>query len=354
MDSTTRSLIERDGRDSFCMGLKERYARKKSDNRKIFAENAVKAIGPFYCPECYSDAIVRKDKGSGRIDHFAHIAVRTKLFSGGETELHQQCKNEICDSLKLQFPDGNWKVERAIEANIDKNFTRMIPDISGRIFLPQADGTIKHVPVVIEVQRSFLQIPIIYKRTVSYSSRNPNVYILWVVPLREELKPEAFRPRLFERYLHCMYYGRIYYWWKGMGCDVMPVHFGKTKRHIGVSTWIEAGEEKSVGGYDKDYKTIKLPVFAEPVNIGKDFMYTSEKDFDPYKNRKSNHHYKIPKRNIYWDNTEPWWDKVSEYVKEGDKLMVKAMLEKYYIDDYSDEEENKDDLPNIEDDFDCI
>ena len=335
MDSESRKLIERDSRESFCMGLKERYARKKKDNRRIFAENAVKGAGPFYCPHCLSDAIVRKDRGSGKLDHFAHIAAKTKL--------HKDCKNEICNSLIQMFPDGQWETERPIPANIEKDFPGLVPDISGRI-IRKKNGELEIIKVIIEVQRSFLQIPIINRRTIAYSSRNPKVYILWVVPLREPINAEPFRPRLFERFLHSMYFGRVYYWWPGMGCNVLPVHFGRTKRYIEVSTWFEDGEEKSGGGYDKLYKTIKLPIFEEPVNIGQEFIASEENGFDPYKNKKGKY-YKIPKRNIYKDNLSCWWSKEPEYVNEQDRLLEDNKELRYYIDDYSDEYFDDDNFP---------
>ncbi len=333
MNKETRKLIEQDSRDSFCDGLKERYAQKCSDNQRIFAEHATKQIGPYYCPSCFSDAIVRKDRGSGRIDHFAHIATKTKIFKSNESELHLKCKNEICDALKLYFPDGNWKVERPIPGKKELDIPDLVPDISGRIVIDSSKGKLR-IPVVIEVQRSFLQIPIIHKRTVAYSKRIPNVYILWVIPLREELQEVPFRPRLFERYLHSMYYGRIYYWWQGLGCNVKPVHFGKTKRHIPSVSWRKDGEEHSAGGYDKTYKTIKIPVAGDTVNIADEMIYTTEPEFYPYAN-KNGKQYKIPKRNIYWDGEESWWELEPEYIRDEDKQLEGTRYFRYYIDDYS-------------------
>ncbi|MFX6019072.1 competence protein CoiA family protein, partial [Acinetobacter baumannii] len=89
---------------------------------------------------------------------------------------------------------------------------RLIPDISGRI------GDIR---LAVEVQLSTLSLSAIIKRTTAYASRG--IAVLWVVPLRFELGIEPFRPRQFEKYLHSMYYGRVYYWWPELGTAIAPV-----------------------------------------------------------------------------------------------------------------------------------
>lgn len=334
--SSPDSFINRDSKESFCLGLKDRFARKVRDNKKIFAESAMKSDGPFYCPMCFSDVIVRKDKGSGKQDHFAHIARMSDLIGKGESELHKKCKEEICNSLSLQFPDGQWKVERLIEKNERTNFPGLVPDISGRIIRQLPDGTQERIPVVIEIQRSYLQIPTIFKRTTAYTSRNPKVYILWIIPLKEKLKQEAFRPRLFERYLHSMYFGRVYYWWPGLGSRVTPVHFGRTKRHIEAFTWLEDGQERSVGGYDKNYKTLKLPELLDPIEIGNDFITKYGVEFNPYKFDKNRKHTLIPGRNIFLDKNPVWWEQESVYVNDEDKQLEEFQNRHNYIDDYID------------------
>lgn len=210
--------IKRDLITSMCDGLIKRTAFSQKRSSLVHASLVTKDDGPFYCPECLSDAIVRKCYE--REDHFAHKANLSKIYKNGETKLHKDCKTEILESLIAEFPDGNWAVERPIVANKEKNLKEVVPDISGRI-----DGQ----AIVIEVQRSFLNIKTILKRTDEYKKRG--VAILWLVPLKEDLPTENFRPRLFERFLHDMYFGKILYWKTGFGSNVLPVHFGIKERY---------------------------------------------------------------------------------------------------------------------------
>jgi competence CoiA-like predicted nuclease len=277
---------------SMCSGLITRKAKSLKTNKLVLADQVTKEDGPFYCPECYSDAIVRKC--IEKDDHFAHKANLSSLFSSGETQLHKDCKNEIVESLKKQYPNGNWEVERTIKANKSKNHNEVIPDISGRI---------NNIPIVIEVQRSFLSLEKIKKRSEEYRKRN--IAILWIVPIKQDLPTDNFRPRLFEKFLHDMYFGKVYYWLKGNGSKVIPIHYDTGERYIPVTTFydIEIQEEVSFGGYTKKYKTIKTPNYlGKLLDIGKDFYLKNAPRF-----QSENKEYDIPERIIYRDKNRKWW-----------------------------------------------
>jgi hypothetical protein len=72
-----------------CSGLSRRTAFSLKHEKLIHADYATKNDGPFYCAECYSDAIVRKCKE--KKDHFAHKGRLSDLYKSGETELHKNC-----------------------------------------------------------------------------------------------------------------------------------------------------------------------------------------------------------------------------------------------------------------------
>lgn len=265
------------------------WAKISATNQPIHADDATKEDGPFYCPDTFEELIVRKC--IEKRDHFAYKGKLSPIYKSSETKLHRNCKNEICEELKKQFPDGKWEVERPIPENKEKGIKKLKPDISGRI---------GNKPIVIEVQNSTLTLPKILKRVEGYSARG--VSILWIVPLKEELGDEIFRPRLFEKYLHTMYYGKIYYWIKGNGTKLIPVHFDNADRWIDESHWFEEdGTERTEGGYFKTYKTIFKPNYGQVVDL-KNFVCHKREEFIPENENKS-----IPECWIFKDKLKTWW-----------------------------------------------
>jgi competence CoiA-like predicted nuclease len=265
-------------------------ARKYSDFQKIHAREATKEDGPFFCPETYEDVIVRKCVE--KVDHFAYSARLSPVIGRGESELHYQCKEEICQLLSAKFPDGKWETERPIKAKPEKGLKRVVPDISGNM-----NGQ----RFVIEVQASTLSLGKIRERTLQYTRRG--VPILWVVPLKEELGDEQFRPRIYEHFFHSMYYGRTYYWTQGSGLKVKPVHYGDTGRDIEYKViYDEYGEEQEFGGYFKTYKNIKVPNYGKELDISKDFKLCNRSRFYPSNERKA-----VPDCLTFQDRLTKWW-----------------------------------------------
>lgn len=269
------------------------YARRVVNNELIHANKAFKKDGPFYCPETFEKLIIRRCRE--KINHFAYKARFSPILSKEETELHKNCKEEIRDALKEVIPFGNWEVERTnLSEDRSKGYNKVIPDISGRL---QKNGK----AVIIEIQASTLGIDKIIKRTIEYSKRG--AYILWIVPLKEGLGHENFRPRIFERFLHQMYYGKTYYWIKGNGRFLIPVHYDTAFRKIEVSHWFEPGGiERNEGGYDKAYRRVKSPLYGELVDIADDFLPHDRDPFIP-----ENEKMKVPACKILKDNLKNWW-----------------------------------------------
>lgn len=291
-NEVSESKIRHDARKALCDGLLKRIALRKEDNKPLHADNAYKQLGPFYCKECFSDAIIRKC--TEKNDHFAHKGRLSKLIGNDETELHQECKSEILTALQKAFPEGNWAIERPLAADKIKGYSALVPDLSGRI---------NKRPVIIEIQRSSLNVKLIRHRTNEYTKRG--AAILWLVPLKEKLGTDYFRPRLFERFLHSIYYGRIYYWQKGFGLKVLPVHFSSAQRWIEESTWFDPDmqEERSEGGFFKFYKTIRKPTPTENfLEITSDFVFEKAEEWQP-----KNEELKVPERLIFRDRLQKWW-----------------------------------------------
>jgi competence protein CoiA len=309
-------MIKSEFKSSRCCGLIQGYALKKIDNKKVYIHEVTKIDGPFYCSECLSEAIVRKC--TEKVDHFAHKARLSPVLSGkNESKLHFECKNKICDYLKTKFPDGNWELERTIKKSNDKK--ELIPDISGRI---------NQWPIAIEVQKTPYTVDKIRNKTIEYYKRK--IYVLWVIPLSEDLGEESFRPRLYEKYLHSMYFGRTYYYVVGNN-SITPVHYSPAKRYIEEATWYEDGEEINVGGYYLTYKTIKSPNYSTDLDISVDFQPEERKSFKCKNNAKD-----IPQCKIFKDKLVPWWDKEEFYDRAKQKEVVKNSRIFTYIDYYDD------------------
>lgn len=289
-----RSSPYNSGRDAIetgCDGLLEGAARNLYSHKSFRAAACSKKDGPFYCPSCYTDAVVRKC--SERRDHFAHRARLSPDGGDGEGGLHKACKEEICALLAQRFPEGKWQCERPIPANAKKNIPELRPDVSGRV---------RDLPLAVEVQASSLTISEIIRRTSAYAARN--IALLWLVPLTKPLGNAPFRPRLYERYLHSIYFGRTYYWWQGQGLSVFPVHYEPATRHVELREWFEDGALQTGGGYDALYKIVKKPCYGKNLDLERDFDATSRAEFTPENERK-----RVPRCHIWHDQLECWWQR---------------------------------------------
>jgi competence protein CoiA len=118
-----------------------------------------------------------------------------------------------------------------------------------------------------------------------------------------------FRPRLFERYLHSMYFGRTYYWHRDLGAMVQPVHFGVASRRIAEHEFREDGETREGGGYWLPYKRIRTPMPATPVSIGEIFKHQDRKAHRPWNERRA-----VPAMRILIDKLPLWWDRSEQEI----------------------------------------
>lgn len=263
----------REAEETGCHGLLRGIARSLRTDEAWEAEIAHRDYGPFYCPSCFSDVVLRKC--AEKVDHFAHKSRLSPVLGPKEMLLHNACTAEICMALEGRFPEGKWAVQRRIPENRILKIPTLEPDISGRM-----GGT----RVAIEVQISALTVPRIVQRTRDYARRG--IALVWIVPLSQPLGNEPFRPRLYERYLHSIFYGRTYYWWSGQGLTVKPVHYGPATRHIEYRECHDNGQLESAGGYNAAYKTIKTPEYGRDLNLCDDFFADSRATFTPENEKK--------------------------------------------------------------------
>lgn len=115
------------------------------------------------------------------------------------------------------------------------------------------------------------------------------------------------KPRLFERYLHGLCYGKVYYWYSGDGTKVTPVHFNVATRRIKKRIWNNNGRRREKAAHEKIYKTVKRAIVGPQLDLVKDFKVTERHAFVPLNDRKA-----IPASRILVDTAECWWKKLVE------------------------------------------
>jgi competence protein CoiA len=138
--------------------------------------------------------------------HFAHLPTAACTYGVGESEQHREAKYHIYQALREHPCVSRVQVER--------NLKDVRPDIS---FCWQGERE-----VAIELQISAIAPDEIARRTRSYTMKH--MPVLWITPYHEGVSGlTPYRTCLWERYLHALYFGKLYYWLAGE--DLLPVHF---------------------------------------------------------------------------------------------------------------------------------
>jgi competence protein CoiA len=122
---------------------------RQGDRQKVAAWDQQKSDGPFSCPLCIEETILKK--GTMMVHHFAHKPPITCEYGRGETERHLECKLTIYDALR-----GH---RRFRDVEIERSMGTVRPDVSG--FMGE-------IPFAIEVQISALTMEQIIYRTREY------------------------------------------------------------------------------------------------------------------------------------------------------------------------------------------
>jgi competence protein CoiA len=170
-------------------------ARRKSDGQTVTAYFESKRNAPFVCLDCNEEVILKV--GKHRINHFAHANPIACKFAEGESEAHRLCKMEIYEAL-LRAPG-------VCDAALERPLGIVRPDVSAYF---------NGVPVAIEVQISSLSVETIMRRTIEYHRKG--IYVLWLLQWTPGLDGDRYTPRLWEKWVHAAYFGRVYYWISGL------------------------------------------------------------------------------------------------------------------------------------------
>jgi len=246
-----------------------------------------KVEGPFSCPGCFGEVILRK--GKIREHHYAHKPPFDCIYGAGETQIHYRCKREIFEALSSNPKCSEYEIEKPLD--------RIRPDVY---------AVISSNKVAIEVQKTIIDINDIERKLSCY--KRLGVYVLWLIPQdspklvwHDGEQEWVYRLKEWEKYLHAVYYGRVYYW--NGGLSVSPYHFDKFQIWVNESEWYDqGGKYRQEGGYYRDAHTLKRS-FRCPkslINIVEDFFPRKRRRFDT-KN------WSVPECNIWLDSLSSWW-----------------------------------------------
>src|SRR6185369_16980461 len=94
---------------------------RQRDSQKVVAWDQQKSDGPFSCPLCVAETILRK--GTMKVHHFAHKPPLTCEYGRGETECHRECKTAIYEALRRHRGFRDVEIERSVGT--------VRPDVSG-------------------------------------------------------------------------------------------------------------------------------------------------------------------------------------------------------------------------------
>jgi competence protein CoiA len=247
------------------------------DDVQVVAADVERNEQPFRCPECGTDVILKK--GRVRIHHFSHTPPVSCEYGQGESEEHRRAKTEIFEVLRARSDVEKCKLERSLGD--------VRPDVSARI---------RGVPVAIEVQISTLSLEQIVRRTIAYARLR--IAILWITPFSGALYDERYSPKIWEKWMHAAYFGRVYYW--ASGDEVIPVHYDPYMLYREESSWYESGIEVGFGGYEYRSKRYRTPRMGQRVAIGTNFFLRERP-------RWTSNEYVVPAARLYMDQQAEWW-----------------------------------------------
>lgn len=170
----------------------------------VLAEEVTREDGPFFCPECRQEVMLKA--GPIKIPHFAHWPDASYCaYGSGESQDHQEAKLELYHALERVSGVEKLKVERYLK--------EVRPDVS---FVYQGQY------VALEIQMSNISRELLEWRTQMYTEKN--IAVLWMPPLWDDINDEdRYAPSDWERYLHTLYFGKVYYW--AADLELQPIKF---------------------------------------------------------------------------------------------------------------------------------
>lgn len=225
-------------------------AKRKSDAQIVTAYSEPKSSGPFACPKCNEEVLLKI--GKQRVNYFAHANPISCRNGEGESEAHRRCKMEIFEALRQVSGVRNASLEHQFELSRADVFVN-----------------IRAIPVAIEVQISSLSVERIMQRTIEYA--RDGVHVLWLLPWTAKLDAERYVPTIWEKWIHAAYFGRVYYWTSGL--SVVPYRFEESYSIVPRKSWYsKRGQKITAGGYARKSERYRRPVRGATLNLATDFV----------------------------------------------------------------------------------
>lgn len=203
-----------------------------------------------------------------KVHHFAHKPPITCEYGRGETEQHRECKLTIYEGLRRQ--------QRFQDVEIERSMGTVRPDVS---------GLMDEVPFAIEVQISALTMEQIVNLTKEYAKKG--VYVLWLALYEAALEENRYSPKMWEKWAHAAYFGRVYYWVQGL--EAVPYHLG------------ECIEFVEYIGYRKLFKRFRVPQKGRTVSLADSFVPRHRAV--EWRSRR----FVIPESRLLIDTQRIWW-----------------------------------------------
>ncbi len=214
-----------------------------SYGEQVVAWEVAKEDGPFSCPVCRQAVILKK--GSVVVHHFAHSVPSRCQYGMGESTEHWRAKFEIYESLRTH--------PRVTKLMVERHLGSVRPDVS---------FCLAGVHVAPPVQRSTLSPDWIARRTRIYTAKR--IHVLWMPLYNHEMgEGKRYAPLYWEKYLHALYYGKIYYW--VFGATILPVHFDEFRVGEAYHRWFDDARGMWIDGYRS--RRFRTPSFFRKLNI---------------------------------------------------------------------------------------
>ncbi|MES3030963.1 MAG: competence protein CoiA family protein [Patescibacteria group bacterium] len=224
-------------------------AKRKSNGQVVLANSESRSNAPFLCLECDAEVVLRT--GSVRVNYFAHHSRSECPYATGESESHRNCKMEIYHAL-LRAPG-------VTDVALERSFGTNRADVFARI---------NSVPVAIEVQISVLSIETIIRRTEEYARKG--IFVLWLPQWTPYLDGVRYSPRLWEKWVHAAYFGRVYYWLEG--AKVAEYRFEPYLQRIGTFSFRNGnGKSPQKAAYSRPSKRYRQPTSGRELNLASNF-----------------------------------------------------------------------------------
>jgi competence protein CoiA len=126
-------------------------------------------------------------------------------------------------------------------------------------------ASINGFSIAIEVQLSALSEEMIAHRTAVYAEKG--IYVLWLAQWSPYLDSQQYRPEIWERWAHATYFGRVYYWTKGL--SIIPYHFAP--HYLRRQVYRTRGKEARRGTVVYKSKRFRSPIRGKTLDLVRDF-----------------------------------------------------------------------------------